>query len=1461
MNQVFRRTRVVALAALLLATGLLSAPVTATAAPPPPTTPVVEAAVDQDIRANGAADFIVRFREQPDLSSAASIGDWTERGQRVVDLLRGTADTSQRELRAKLSDAGVTFTPFWATNAIAVNGGDKAALDIVRGAPEVAEVVPSGRHEIAEPAADGPAPAATDVAWNVQAIKAPQVWQELGTRGEGAVIGTIDTGVDYTHPALAGAYRGNNGGGGYDHNYNWFDPTRRCGVPSTKPCDDDGHGTHTMGTMVGDGGPGNHIGVAPGARWIAAKGCAGAYCYDFALIASGQWMLAPTNLAGADPRPDLRPNVVNNSWGSMFSATGFYRDIVRAWRAAGIFPVFSNGNEGPRCGSTGSPADLPEAYSVGSSDAAGAPSWFSSRGRSNYGSTKPDVTAPGSAVRSALPGGAYGVLSGTSMAAPHVTATVALAVSAAPALAGDLDKITKVLDGGATDRADLSCAGTSGDNNVWGEGALNAYETVRRAPRGPSGVLSGTVTDRGTGLPVAGAAVAVDGATFDRTVSTDASGKYQTRVPAGGYTVTATSYAYRTVSKRTTVGSTGAALDLALRVQENYQQVTGRAQTRDGTPVAGALVSIANSPVPATTTDGDGRFTFESVPRGTHRFVVTPAEGCLKPTPVEVSVRDAEDEVRLTVDRRTDDFGHTCDVVAADYRPIVGVPLNVTGDWDRTKVELPFPVPFYGNVYTDAWLGVDGVLGFQHTGVEGHGLLGEYVSWHSEIPTGRLPNAAIYPYFADLVIDGQAAMYTETRGTAPNRQFVVEWRNASVLEAGVDQRVDVQALISEDGTVTVQYRGLVRPAVAGAVATVGVESAEGTDGLQYSHLTPTLRDTEAIRINQPAGGTTTGVVTDGNDKQPVSGAKVEAVDGAGTVLATTFTRWDGRYWLWLPPGRHTVRVAASDYTAATKRVTVADGATREAPFELATAALTVTEPTVDRTVLANESRSVPVRLTNTGRKDLKWTIREAAGQVLGGARATGAPAPAQVLSSWHADGLGLPATDVADLGDRVWVAGYNTGARANNLEYTPTGAATGRRQSNVVGKDLAWDSRRGQLCQPAVATKSTAGIFCFDPVSGRHTATVTGTGPWMTPNVRGLAYDAAKDVFTVGVNDFSTNSRWTMYRIAGPTQRQPGAVLGECATPGGAALLGLAYDPESDVLWALGDDRTNGTLLYQLDATSCDVLGTVDPPGDQPAGLDVDKNGHLWLTDSATNTVYLVDAGPRRDRFQDVSWLRPGSVSGTLAPGKSITVPVALDAAGLSAGRHLAQLVVRSNAGASPSVAVPVAFTVTDKRIGVDVAGGADYRDPAGDTWTADRAYTAGEYGHVVPGEVLTTRAEIAGTDADPLYRSARVGATGYRFDQLPDGVYELDLRFAEIGGIGPFGRVFDVAAEGEVVLAAVDVAGTAGATDHAADQTVLVRVRDGVLDLELRGLDGYAPPLLSAVRITHRVDVPLTTV
>jgi subtilisin family serine protease len=400
--------------------------------------------------ADGRADFLIYLRDQADLSAAYQIADWRARGAFVYETLRSYAEQTQSGLRAALDARLIRYRPLWIANAIVAHGtlADATAL---AGRAEVALV---RANHVASLAAAQPAPASTvdarcspgspnnPICWNIRQIGADRVWRDFGDTGRGITLASMDTGVRYTHPALAKQYRGYRGPGGYDHNYNWFDPK---GIDRA-PVDSNGHGTHTTGTMVGSGSSANQpaVGVAPGAEWIAAQGCSGAVCNEIDLIAAAQWMLAPTDLDGTRPRPDLRPMIINNSWAGA-GGDDWYAGYVTAWRAAGMFPVFAAGNSGDGCGSIESPGDYANVLAVGATDERDVIASFSARGPTHDGRRKPDVVAPGvySANGSGIlstgpdPNTPYFSLQGTSMATPHVSGLIALLWSANPALIGD----------------------------------------------------------------------------------------------------------------------------------------------------------------------------------------------------------------------------------------------------------------------------------------------------------------------------------------------------------------------------------------------------------------------------------------------------------------------------------------------------------------------------------------------------------------------------------------------------------------------------------------------------------------------------------------------------------------------------------------------------------------------------------------------------------------------------------------------------------------------------------------------------------------------------------------------------------------------------------------------------------------------------------------------------------------
>jgi subtilisin family serine protease len=193
-----------------------------------------------------------------------------------------------------------------------------------------------------------------------------------------------------------------------------------------------------MGTMVGGDGPGpftNDIGVAPGAKWIAAKGCETNSCSDNALITSAEFVLCPTRTDGTAPDCSKAPDIVNNSWGGG-PHDPWYAQYVSAWVQAGIIPVFSLGNSGPGCNTANSPGDYPMVFGIGATSINDTLASFSSKGPGTFRPLKPDLVAPGENVRSSINTSdtAYGLISGTSMAAPHVSGTLALLLHDNPSL-------------------------------------------------------------------------------------------------------------------------------------------------------------------------------------------------------------------------------------------------------------------------------------------------------------------------------------------------------------------------------------------------------------------------------------------------------------------------------------------------------------------------------------------------------------------------------------------------------------------------------------------------------------------------------------------------------------------------------------------------------------------------------------------------------------------------------------------------------------------------------------------------------------------------------------------------------------------------------------------------------------------------------------------------------------------
>ncbi|HEX6676701.1 MAG TPA: S8 family serine peptidase [Actinomycetes bacterium] len=418
-------------------------------------------------RRGAMVDALVVLRSQADLSRIRE----TRRSRRLAAVegaLRAKAAASQRGVlgllarrRAQRLVAGVE--PLWIVNEVAVRATPSVIKELAA-RRDVQAIRPNVTIQAPAPpaAVQGSATVGTPEA-NVARINAPALW-DLGLRGQGVVVANMDTGVDNSHPDLASRWRGGSN--------SWYDPN---GQHST-PADVNGHGTWTMGVMVGGDAGGTSIGVAPDAKWVAVKIFNDRGSTSTTVIHRGfQWLLDPDgNPATADA-----PNVVNNSWTMSVGGCNldFEADLANL-RAAGILPVFSAGNYGPTAGTVLSPANNPEAFAVGSVDDADVVDPYSSRGPSACaGSVAPELAAPGVGIRTSDLYGGYIEASGTSLAAPHVAGALALLLSAAPGISADRQQAA--LEAGAVD---LGPPGTDPDYGTGRLDVLASYHWLATTP-------------------------------------------------------------------------------------------------------------------------------------------------------------------------------------------------------------------------------------------------------------------------------------------------------------------------------------------------------------------------------------------------------------------------------------------------------------------------------------------------------------------------------------------------------------------------------------------------------------------------------------------------------------------------------------------------------------------------------------------------------------------------------------------------------------------------------------------------------------------------------------------------------------------------------------------------------------------------------------------------------------------
>ncbi|ADB33959.1 peptidase S8 and S53 subtilisin kexin sedolisin [Kribbella flavida DSM 17836] len=1323
-------------AAAVVATGLAGAG-TAQAAPTAPAAdPASKIKPDLLSKLEGkdakeATDYWVRFSAKADLSKAGTITDWNQRGTAVAAALRKTAAESQAGVKAELDAQKVKYQAFWGTNAIRVSSGSLALAQSLATHAEVEGLYTPTVLEVPKVTQGKDERQINALEWGLANINADDVWSQYGDKGAGIVIANIDTGVQYDHPALVKQYRGNLGNGQFDHNYNWFDA---AGTSPAAPADGNGHGTHTMGTMVGDDGAGNQIGVAPAVKWIAANGCCPS---DAALITSGQWMLEPTNLAGQNPDASKRPNIINNSWGSTLPSNDpFMEDITLAWTASGIFGAFSNGNSGSACQTSGSPGSLQSNYSAGAYDINNTIASFSGRGVGQNGEIKPNLAAPGVNVRSSIPGSGYASFNGTSMASPHLAGTIALLWSAAPALKGDVPATRALLDNAAVDKADSQCGGTTDDNNVYGEGRLDALALLNAAPIGDTGTLTGKVSSA-TGV-LAGASVKVTAAGQpERTLTTGADGRYSSVLPAGDYTLTAASFGYKSQTTTATVTlNTTTTKDFVL---ESAPSVTIGGSVTDGSGHGWPLYAKVSVEGPGGVFDytnpTNGRYSF-TVPSGTAYTLKVEAQYPGYQTVTQaVTVGAGNLTKNIEVPVRSD----AC-ATAPGYR---NGSDGVYETFDTTAAPNGWTVvdnKGNGQVWKFEDLGKRGNL----TGGGG----GFAIVDSDEYGSGQQQDTSLVSPVVDL-----------TDVAAPVIRFNQDFNRLGGEKADVDLSIDGGSTWTNVlSQTTADVRGVKEIAIPQAAGQSAVQVRFHYYDASYEwwwQVDSVLIGTQ-ITCEPVGGGIVVGNVKDANTNGFVNGAVVtrddEPTQSAVTVATPEDTGLaDGFYWLYSSEsGVHGFTAKAGGYVSGTQNVDVEADWVTAANFSLAAGRLSVTPTTIEGTLkmptgkitksfTVKNTGGAPVEL-KFGERDGGFEIANAGGgtttktQVLTGAGAplqrlevptsfasklsakvAGAPAVPKPLAAPWADIADYPATvmdnRVVHLDGKIYsIAGGNGSAASAaahvydpaSLAWTAIAPLPGARNAitvGAVGGKIIASSGWGSA-GPDAATWS------YDPAANAWSPVANNPAP------RAAAGQAVLDGKLYAVGGCTTASCTPMsntvvaYDAAANTWQtlanypksvafaSCGAIDGKVYCSGGndgtaAQKAGYVYDPATNAWSAIADSPADHwAASFAVAGGKLLVVGGVQTGAVTNAGFAFDPAAGTWAAlPNANNPRYR---GAAACGFYKVG----GSSGGFTATADSEVLPGLEDCAESSADVSWLSI-DKTEATLAPGASTTVKVTLT----------------------------------------------------------------------------------------------------------------------------------------------------------------------
>lgn len=1264
----------------------------------------------------GQTDFFVWMNQKAQLKPAKQLQSRQEKGRFVFDMLRATANVTQKELRAELDRQGVVYRPFYITNKIFVRGGTQSLLLNIAARPDVIKITANHTYQLEEPIVDRNAPDhLLTVESNLSFLNADDVWA-LGITGQGIILAGNDTGLSWNHPALMNHYRGWDGTSA-NHNYNWWDATHTY---PTSPNDGHGHGTHTTGIMVGNDGGANQIGIAPGARTIHCKNMTDwGGGSDLTFTECFEWDLAPWDLNGANPRPDLAPDAINNSWGYFGGNFPVFEDEIAALQAAGILVEASAGNSGPICTSLGSPGDYRQVLTTGSVDHAGGSlpgvlTGFSSRGPSSLYPTAsyfPDILAPGENIRSSVPGDNYASWSGTSMAGPHATGLVGLMWSANPALRGFIPETVEIILNTArplTNQPGSNCGGDyiTGPNNDWGHGSIDALAAVQEALQfGGSGTLAGVVTNASTGQGLAGALIEASASqTRTRQTTSDAGGLYSMRVVSQTYTVTTSAYGYQpqTISNLSVISGSTTTLNVQLSPAPNYTVSGTVTDANTGWPLY-ARINIDGYPGGPVWTDPVSGFYSVTLAGGApYNFTVDPwLDG------YDTSSRS----IGPLASNRSENFGLLVDSISCAalgyqrrYVYLTNFDANNGGFISTGVTSWNWGVPVTGP-------------GQAHSGLN---------VWATNLSGNYTDNE-----------DGFAISPNINLSRYSGQPLMLSWWQWLRTEGNYDYgSVEVS---SDGGTTWARVYG----EVSGQVDSAWTQHTVALDpGYAVRNFRVRFRLRSDISITYPgyylddvglstgctppAGGLVIGHVYDANTGDALNRVRIASDNASADQTVTVSTPddpavGDGFYILYSSrTGKNSfTAMGEGGYGNNQRYAKVAAGRVVSRDFRMPAGQLSVFPDSFTITLPTNQSTSSILTLNNRGNLRAGFNLIEInapppASQPTGPFATSTRNIPSKHLYDREASALSdfnPPQAAILAGGEIIttwptgltyaWGIGFNTEANdlwlgniaaagGNDLNYRflTDGQNTGDTIDTApwveaFAADMAYNPRTGMIWQVNVGGDNC--IYELDP--DVRTSTGHKVCPAFSTSQRGLAYDPTTDTFYTG----SWNDGLIHHFNASGTILDSREV--------GLSISGLAFNPATHHLFVMTASM-EGLDAYVLDVQhNYTVVGGFNLTGLGPyeqAGLELDCNGHLWTVNQRAQRVIVADSGEIGVcDWRDITWLSETPASGSISTNGTQAVTLIFETTGLAAGEYHAQLRVGEDTPYG-SIEIPVTLTIME---------------------------------------------------------------------------------------------------------------------------------------------------------------------